>query len=102
MECSSCEFPLHCMESHIGTCKRLLMKLVKIGKKEVLKPIKTCCYKLLINSLTELLSKPDIAEACCEWKIAIQQIICTLMFMMEISGRSLKIMDFFHPLIRMG
>ena len=68
IECSSCEFPLHPMVSHRGTCKKLLMKLVKIGKKEVLKPIKTYCYKPLINSLTELLSKPDIAEACCEWK----------------------------------
>lgn len=66
-ECTSCEYPQHPMESRRRVCKCVLMKFVKIGKRDVLKPIKTYCYKPLTDSIVNLISKPDIADAC-EWK----------------------------------
>ena len=66
--CSAMKFPRHPRPSYRGCCKTHLLKHVKTNKKELFKPIKTYCYKSVVSSLTDILSRPGMLQTCEHWR----------------------------------
>lgn len=66
--CSAMKFPRHPRPSCRGSCQSNLLKLVRTKKKEIFKPFKTYCYKSIVSSLIEILSRPGMIAACEQWK----------------------------------
>ena len=66
--CSACRFPRHPRPSLRGSCESNLLKIIQTTKKEVFKPIKSYCYRSLIPSLMEILSRPGMVDLCEHWR----------------------------------
>ena len=63
------EFPNHVQARMREPCGKSLMKAVKTSKgSQYLAPFRTYCYRSLVDSLQNLLNRPNIMEACEQWR----------------------------------
>ncbi len=66
--CSACKFPRHPRPSLRGCCDSILLKHIQTSRKEAFKAIKMYCYKPLVSSLIEILSRPGMVDTCERWR----------------------------------
>lgn len=68
-KCSFIEFPTHPQPQHRKPCNTLLMKKVKTKIKGAsLYPRLVYCFKSIIDSLQEMLKRPDFFTNCEQWR----------------------------------
>lgn len=66
--CSAAKFPRHPRPSMRGVCGANLLKSIQIGQKQMYKPIKVYCYKSIASSISAILSRPGMLQACESWR----------------------------------
>ena len=66
--CLAVKYPRHPRPSCRGHCQCNLLKVVRMNKKEVFRPLKTYWYKSVTSSLTDNLSRPGILHICEQWR----------------------------------
>ncbi len=88
-KCSFVRFPSHPQPQHRKACGTPLMKKVKSRTKGVsLYPRLVYCYKSVIDSLQEMLMRPDFFKKCELWRDRQQTPGVIQMSMTEMFGRS--------------
>ena len=66
--CKHRPFPQHRYRSKRKPCGAILLQSVKGKKDTSLRPWKVYCYRSLISSLIQILSKPQILSLCEQWR----------------------------------
>ena len=80
------------MPSFRRHCGSNLLKIIQTTRKEVFKPIKSYCYRSLVSSLTEVLSRPGMVDTCEHWR---KRLIVPGLLADVYDGRNLSLKVFF-------
>lgn len=67
--CSFIRYPMHMQARMRAPCGQKLLKTRRSSRgSDFLTPYQTYCYKSIVDSLTELLNRPNVAELCEFWR----------------------------------
>lgn len=91
-KCSHISFPNHPRGVDRRPCGALLMKEVQMGSKLFFYPLKTFCYKSIIESVRELCARSGFLQKCESWR---NRVIEDSVFMDIYDGQVWK--DFMAP-----